>query len=87
MFCEESVKYNKGYFYIQHHGVGDVPWEHRSVSERYNPLRYSIGIRTTKNEPPRLRINKNAILQRKWSNFNWWLWKRRYRAIFVCQRH
>lgn len=48
--------------------------------ERLNPLRYEIGF--GEKRPCRFAWNRKAWMLMKWSNFNWWLWKRRYRAIF-----
>ena len=47
--------------------------------ERLNPLRYEIGIGK---RPSRFVWNRQGKLAIKWTNFNWWLWKRRYRDIF-----
>ena len=46
------------------------------MRERLNPLRYQIGF--GRKRPARFIWNKDAWMQRKWSKFNWWLWKRRY---------
>lgn len=45
--------------------------------ERLNPFRYEIGI--GRGRPCRFIWNRKAWMQRRWSNFNWWLWKRRWR--------
>jgi hypothetical protein len=82
MFYEETVKHQSKYLYIQHHGIGDVSWKYRSLLERYNPLRYSICIRADKLGGSRWYINKNAKWNSRLDNFNWWLWKKKYRKIF-----
>lgn len=47
--------------------------------ERLNPLRYEIGL--GRKRPCRIVINRKGRWARKWSDFNWWLWKRRYRRF------
>jgi hypothetical protein len=46
--------------------------------ERMNPLRYQIGI--GRKRPCRFIWNKGGWMVRAWSDLNWRLWKRRYRA-------
>ena len=71
MFCPESIILNSDYFILTHHGIRDVRWEYRSKSERYNPLRYELGIRFNKNRGPRFKINEDAHLHRKFSNLRY----------------
>lgn len=52
--------------------------------ERLNPLRYEIGVGASR--PCRFKWNRDAWMLRAWANFNWWLWKRRYRDIFGYPR-
>jgi len=65
MFSEKSVKHNSSYIYVAHCGHGDVRWEYRSLAERWNPLRYEIGIRTNRKGGPRWWINRHGKLRGK----------------------
>lgn len=71
MFDERSVFHNSAYLWIAHNGDGDVRWEYRPRSERWNPLRYEIGLRTNKQRGPRFWINKRAHWHRRLSNLLW----------------
>jgi hypothetical protein len=65
--------------YVSRHCAHDY-MQGSPLIEKLNPLRYAIGFGSKR--PCRLVWNRNAWMQRKWSNFHWWLWKRHYRAIF-----
>ena len=69
MFCPETIRHDSAYLWVCHYGRGDVSWKYRPRSERWNPLRYEIGIRTNRKRPPRFWINRKGHLAGRWSNF------------------
>jgi len=77
MYCPESVMRSSAYLWICHYGKGDIDWNLRPLSERINPLRYEIGIRTEKWCKPRFYINRKGCLSSHLSNLTWRLWRKR----------
>lgn len=75
MNCPEHLILETKYLTIWHIQRADIRREHVTWREVLNPLRYELII-------GRWRWNNEAWLNRKWSNFNWWLWKRKYREVF-----
>ena len=71
MYCPETIVFDHLRLFIVHHGRGDIRWKLRPLTERWNPLRYEIGLRTSKYGPVRWRINRDGKLATKWSNFTY----------------
>ena len=69
MFCPESYIYNGRFITLVHYGHGDVRWEYRPLTERYNPLRYEIQFSKVMYDRPFLRINRKGILNKKFKTF------------------
>ncbi|MDE1914726.1 MAG: hypothetical protein KGJ57_17495 [Sphingomonadales bacterium] len=72
MFCEKSVIHNSSYVYVAHCGRGDVAWRYRPLAERWNPLRYEIGIRADKRRGPVVWINRHGWMASRVANAVYW---------------
>lgn len=79
MFCPSEFVGNFWFGYITRHTRCDY-YQGSPLIERLNPLRYEIGF--GRSRPCRVVWNRKGWLHLRWSNFNWWLWKRRYREAF-----
>lgn len=78
MHCPETIIACQGWAYICHHGRGDVRWECRPRAERWNPLRYEVGLRWPhRNSPVRFRVNRDGKWNIAFSNLTWKLWRKR----------
>lgn len=75
MFVPNEFVGNFWFGYIIRHTKTDY-LQGSPLIERLNPLRYEIGI--GRDRPCVIVLNRKAWMQREWSNFNYWLWKRRY---------
>lgn len=73
MYCPETIKVCNDLAYIVHHGAGDVPWEYRSLAERWNPLRWEISLWRKPRGGYRVRLNYDGGWGRAISNGIFWI--------------
>lgn len=76
MNCPEHMILDTRYCHIWHWQRADIARKYVTWREVLNPLRYQICIGPG---PGRYWIwNDRAWMNLAWSNFNWWLWRRRW---------
>ena len=77
MHCPHNILLCNNWIYLGLHTRGDKSWDRVTWSEKLNPLRWQINLWR---EPPiarhygrywLIRVNQDAHLNRKWSNFKW----------------